>query len=890
MAKWLLDNKIVEQIFGPNLHIEIIKQSQSILNFLGAEGKINNQHLDCIWAAAQLKHCGKQVYEVLLPLVKSIEPEQNRHLRNLIDKLDPACYNTSVLSLSSNLTYSQWQLFQTEESQRRKLLPSVAVTGPRRLVKTSGDHMSSSDSESDEGGGPPPAKIQRKLTDPLVSGITIDMGGGMLLGEGHCCTGCLPRHTVHHLPQSQQQHHHQVLSQQQQQQHHMHHQHPHQHQDDHNPHGHHHVGVSNRRGVGSDSSMEAQSDLSYEDEEEEDNPRLRAVVQSVMARNVQEKDKEMDDNGESSDEDGGADVVVSKEGIPLPTSVRGRLGQRKPADFSREMEQGGAESAIDPSQVTQNISDDQHPPATDEEEEDDEEEEEEDDEEEEEDEEEDEEEVSSDNEESVEGVSAIQHHHQHQHHRHQARQLKEHERQLQLEAQNVIRQQRLTRQLMASSAAASTSGVKGDTPLVEVHHGGEDEEEEDEDDDDDDDDEEDEDDEDEMEEGKEEIVQKIVAHSQGEEKLSSSMSEEEWRAIRCHMQGHAAVSPSHSHQQRILEEEIEKALILSSKDPQRGTYGLSILSPDDDEGSCHSSRLSNKSEKNMADFDGEEGLSEEELVQINNHVRFTAHQAFPHMSVLYPSQTRGHSVNRVRQKPKSPASDFSLNDVCKPGHTLLWDLVQDNMANLLPEGIASEAEKTLTKLLVYPNDRQIRTKFIEAIIDNLAKNKSVVVSLRLLTELFSSFNTSFNSIRRTGGSYKVVLWAEKSLNMMTHFFNNLVTFTAQAKDKTNWTSKSVVVSLRLLTELFSSFNTSFNSIRRTGGSYKVVLWAEKSLNMMTHFFNNLVTFTAQAKDKTNWTSNHGFKEEVSSRLKFLSCVFSCQYSPDTFRSLLFRTV
>ena len=52
----------------------------------------NSMHI-CLF---QLKHCGKQVYEVLLPLVKSIEPEQNRHLRNLIDKLDPACYNTSV--------------------------------------------------------------------------------------------------------------------------------------------------------------------------------------------------------------------------------------------------------------------------------------------------------------------------------------------------------------------------------------------------------------------------------------------------------------------------------------------------------------------------------------------------------------------------------------------------------------------------------------------------------------------------------------------------------------------------------------------------------------------------------------------------------------------------
>lgn len=41
----------------------------------------------------------------------------------------------------------------------------------------------------------------------------------------------------------------------------------------------------------------------------------------------------------------------------------------------------------------------------------------------------------------------------------------------------------------------------------------------------------------------------------------------------------------------------------------------------------------------------------------------------------------------------------------------------------LPEGIASEAEKALTNLLCCSNDRQIRTKFIEAIIENLARNK-----------------------------------------------------------------------------------------------------------------------------------------------------------------------
>jgi len=47
------------------------------------------------------------------------------------------------------------------------------------------------------------------------------------------------------------------------------------------------------------------------------------------------------------------------------------------------------------------------------------------------------------------------------------------------------------------------------------------------------------------------------------------------------------------------------------------------MSPDD--GSCHSSRLSNKSEKNMADFDGEDLLSDDELSQINAHVAHFGH-------------------------------------------------------------------------------------------------------------------------------------------------------------------------------------------------------------------------------------------------------------------------
>lgn len=62
------------------------------------------------------------------------------------------------------------------------------------------------------------------------------------------------------------------------------------------------------------------------------------------------------------------------------------------------------------------------------------------------------------------------------------------------------------------------------------------------------------------------------------------------------------------------------------------------MSPD--EVSCNSSRMSNKSEKNMADFEGEDGLSEDELAHITTHAAQLAgqqhmQQQLAHMASMY---------------------------------------------------------------------------------------------------------------------------------------------------------------------------------------------------------------------------------------------------------------
>lgn len=60
-----------------------------------------------------------------------------------------------------------------------------------------------------------------------------------------------------------------------------------------------------------------------------------------------------------------------------------------------------------------------------------------------------------------------------------------------------------------------------------------------------------------------------------------------------------------------------------------------MLSADDV--SCSSSQVSAKSEKNMADFDGEESGCEEELVQINSHAELSSHlqQHLPNLASIY---------------------------------------------------------------------------------------------------------------------------------------------------------------------------------------------------------------------------------------------------------------
>lgn len=81
-------------------------------------------------------------------------------------------------------------------------------------------------------------------------------------------------------------------------------------------------------------------------------------------------------------------------------------------------------------------------------------------------------------------------------------------------------------------------------------------------------------------------------------------------------------------------------------------------------------------------------------------------------------------------------------------------------------------------LLCFNTEKVIRTKFIEGCLQNLAINRSVIVSLRLLPKLLASFQQY-----RAADTHQVTMWAERQHKMMHHFFNNLKFYAASSKNQ-----------------------------------------------------------------------------------------------------------
>lgn len=108
IANWLTENHIVQHLFGPNLHVEIVKQAHVLLNFLAVENQISEEDIKLIWQATQLKHCSKTIYDILPSLVKNLAPRPAMHLYSLLCRMDPKEHTEQSIYIASALTKQLW--------------------------------------------------------------------------------------------------------------------------------------------------------------------------------------------------------------------------------------------------------------------------------------------------------------------------------------------------------------------------------------------------------------------------------------------------------------------------------------------------------------------------------------------------------------------------------------------------------------------------------------------------------------------------------------------------------------------------------------------------------------------------------------------------------------
>jgi|LauGreDrversion4_2_1035121.scaffolds.fasta_scaffold14831_4 hypothetical protein len=75
LKDWLLQNRVLDIVFGENTHIEIVKRGGCILKFLAKLNSLPEESVDLIWRCQQGKHAEmvRVVYSIIQELVPSID-------------------------------------------------------------------------------------------------------------------------------------------------------------------------------------------------------------------------------------------------------------------------------------------------------------------------------------------------------------------------------------------------------------------------------------------------------------------------------------------------------------------------------------------------------------------------------------------------------------------------------------------------------------------------------------------------------------------------------------------------------------------------------------------------------------------------------------------------
>ncbi|XP_060650890.1 LOW QUALITY PROTEIN: ubiquitin carboxyl-terminal hydrolase puf-like [Drosophila nasuta] len=601
IANWLTENQIVQHLFGPNLHVEIVKQAHVLLNFLAVENQISEEDIKLIWQATQLKHCSKTIFDILPALVKNLAPRPAMHLYSLLCRMDPKEHTEQSIYIASALTKLIWtrDCSRTQMNLMQDHLLGSNVTasssdsGSIEGSNTEDDHVGADDSSIASGGGG-----GRGGQKSPVDGVT------------PCKQARHRRHICDPTTEKIKQLSAEEITK---------------------------VDMKNHRIVNIIDNTSSEEEM-----------QSRAALELQLHRKKSSIKRRRPKNGNKQQQhqllphelveiwDGAEDVPSSDDG-----DADGDGDGELLADSDECSDSAGHQ--LVPAAVLKHL--------------------------------------------HGEGpyIRAI--------------------------AETNISE--LLSGAENDGSYSSPMSNKSEKNLADF------------------------DDED-VSPCEEELAQLVNSHS-GRVTASncSGVAPAFAAAAAALMAAQSAMAMQKSGETNVAA--AAAAVAAAAVATGKAQHSLAAMRQ---QANAAVAAAAAAVAKSKSDSDGD-------LIEVSNKQQSS------------PKATSTGSSNN--QQPT-----FKLNDVCLPGNTLLWDLLQDDKIGQLGESLALEAEKALATLLCFSMDRQLRTKFIEGCLQNVTNNRSVIVSLRLLPKLFASFQQF-----RPSDTHSMTLWAERNHRMMQCFFNNI---------------------------------------------------------------------------------------------------------------------
>lgn len=106
LCKWIEDNKLVEYILGDSSHVEVIKRSATVLQFLSHNQQLTKHHLDLLWGSLEDKHEATVlgVYDTINEIADDLDRKAIDYIFSKIKTIPIKKYNEQTVKFVKDFT------------------------------------------------------------------------------------------------------------------------------------------------------------------------------------------------------------------------------------------------------------------------------------------------------------------------------------------------------------------------------------------------------------------------------------------------------------------------------------------------------------------------------------------------------------------------------------------------------------------------------------------------------------------------------------------------------------------------------------------------------------------------------------------------------------------